>query len=158
MSAFLSRRPNLDPEPWLGVGRIGNGKRRAEYALGYEHRPRPEFEPTRDPAPWAMLQVEPIYGTSPEIVMRDATAESMSPDENRDEWIEWRPRREQYDTPVNRVLADIRAIVAHYNPPNRLGIYWGWLHDPEVDEADTPDEIDHARRVLTRLANMTKED
>lgn len=57
--------------------------------------------------------------------------------------------------PVNPILAIVRqtpSITAH-----------SWLNKPLLRgelpmSAYTPEEIDHARRVLTRLANLTKED
>lgn len=70
----------------------------------------------------------------------------------------WAPRREQFDTPVNRVLLAFREDV-------RLNPYTaGFRMQAEVwligidfglgqHNGSTQQEIDHARRVLTRLAN-----
>lgn len=66
--------------------------------------------------------------------------------------------REQFDTPVNRVLADFRAIYA--DDPERADYARRWvldLDDGDEWSAAAPAEIDHARKVLTRLANWRDE-
>ena len=126
MTIFKSRQVNLDPEPYF------DGTFRSAYPTLCEYDPRPEFEPTRDPYPWLYS-----YG--------DRSASNSSSGSAR-----WVPRREQFDTPVNRVLEAFRADDAG-EALAQTAI--GWLNGGSMgDGYATPDEIDHARKVLTRLA------
>lgn len=60
----------------------------------------------------------------------------------------WAPRHEQFDTPVNRVLVLFRRDAEHNGIEAALEYDW-----PTNSVASSAEEIDHARRVLTRLAN-----
>ena len=126
---FKSQQVNFDPLPWVNPN---DGARRAhqvKWISGPDvFDPRPGFESTRDPHPW--------LGLSAGRMTR------YSHNDDQDPRIEWAPRREQFDTPVNRVLVDARKI--------------GWRDPKTLDEffdtSWTPEEIEHARKVLTRLA------
>lgn len=126
---FKSRQVNLDP--WWGP----NVKPGMVVPGGGLVVPRPEFEPTRDPKPWL------TPGTF------DAPGDTRHADQRSGSSL-WAPRREEFDTPVNRVLVDARAI--GWRDPNTLDQY------PDTDWS--ADEIDHARKVLTRLAGFQKRD
>lgn len=74
--------------------------------------------------------------------------------------IEYRPRREQFDPLVNPILVAFRGRLAYQrsvNPVSTARLAEVWLANvpwyggvPNV----TPEQIDHARRVLTRLAAL----
>ena len=140
---FKSQQVTFDLEPWqcYNIVTRNGGKtfERAEFLRHAEehegdvhYEPRPEFEPTRDPEPW----VTP--GTF------DAPGDTRHAD-RRTGNTRWAPRREQFDTPVNRVLVYFRE--------KRRDVY-DFLFDLDSRWADgyTFDEIEHARKVLTRLA------
>lgn len=140
---FISQRPNLDPTPWENMGghRVGP-KAAAVMHLpipGWTKNPRPEFEPTRDPEPWR----------SKNHVIRYTQAQHDSM--LYSEVLRWAPRREQFDTPVNPILVAFRADDSFAQT---------WLDDLDLGSGDafwclpTPTEIDHARKVLTRLAAL----
>lgn len=149
MTIFKSRQVNLDPWPfvnpadgsrWYAEGGVCWPETGTEAGLVHEwsstlvYDPRPEFEPTRDPEPW----VDPL---------------------NRNRWglgykerFVWAPRRKQFDTPVNRVLAQFRNNLPYYGESLAESAEW-WVSDlAHCTEGFTPDEIEHARKVLTRLA------
>lgn len=145
MTIFLSHRPNLDPEPWREPGRHGL---RSAHKFGNDDvfDPRPEFELTRDPAPWS-------NGTDHYTREMHVKNPGGSPI--------WSPRRDRYDTPVNRVLVAFRStlIAPHNEGLSVAQIAAGWLQAPGFFMRDsTSDEIAHARKVLQHLANLTKED
>ena len=73
---------------------------------------------------------------------------------------EWLPRREQFDTPVNPILAAFRGRLDYQravNPVSTSRLAEVWLSNVPwyggVPGA-TPEQIDHAHRVLTRLAAL----
>jgi hypothetical protein len=157
---------NLDPEPWERP----DGTRAADLDEAFEgmdeasvlaplKRPRPEFEPTRDPYPW-----EVYYDGQPsgEHVKQPIMPHWVLGQTMRMISTVWSPRREQFDTPVNRVLADLRRTLAG-KPAQSLAKQWLLLieDDPNMSEYAvwaplrdlTPAEIAHARKVLQRLAN-----
>ena len=169
MTIFKSQQVNLDPQPW----RDSEGNRCSADEAGstpFERfgrdafDPRPEFEPTRDPHPWQ--EYENGIGAGSRYRTREAY---YTGHERRFE-----PRREQFDTPVNRILAAFRADLATQREqfPHRDIVYladrwagkfgllatkggyptysgiWALMQDA------TRPEIDHARRVLTHLANL----
>lgn len=154
---FLSRRPNLDPEPWT----CEHGARFTDHDSAYDHSPgddpecgaildpRPEQELTRDPLPFANRIPGNRY---PDI----DSAAYLTGQRTPGDLYSWAPRRDEYDTPVNRVLALWREAT----DGDMRG--WGvWLAlagaDMLRDGDTTPAEIDHARKVLTRLANLRGE-
>ncbi|UXO93891.1 hypothetical protein Pan2_72 [Pseudanabaena phage Pan2] len=147
---FKSRQVNLDPEPWVAHDPDGvptrlatrDSAHTAAWVWGIEWAPRPEFEPTRDEYPWL----------NPTTNYRHRSA-----------WLAgenvavWAPRREQFDTPVNRVLVEFRQGWAH-DPTYGAANWLESLDDPawpvESVRNAAPDEIDHARKVLLRLISI----
>lgn len=148
MTIFKSRQVNFDKTPWAGPeGRrtsFVNPASDAAQSGGWRFDPRPEFEPTCDPWPHldglgnrhreAVVSADPYYCTR------------------------WAPRREQFDTPVNRVLVDVRAERDGLTNSVALVTYYSaWeqsIGDPTALGYWTADEIEHARKVLTRLAAL----
>lgn len=136
---FLSQRPNNDPQQWQH--RV-TGKRFPDpYEAGTEaglcdDNPRPEFTQTRDPLPWI-------------------DARGIRWADSRVTNVTWSPRHEEFDTPVNRVLAAFRSHYWSFRPENAEA----WLKD--MNEGDgygfdatlsaTDAEVEHARRVLSKL-------
>ena len=155
MTILKSHRVNLDNTPW--VGPTGERYATREQIKGRSHYdPRPEFEPTRDPYPWVVSTLN--AGGLPDfrVVSLEAAREAMSYFEKFDFLVEWAPRREQFDTPVNRILADVRY--ERSGEPD-LGLYYArWeqsIGDPAARRYWKSHEIEHARRVLTRLAGWS---
>lgn len=163
MTIYKSQQVNLDKEPYLFQGhryradqvegiRRNNSQRNAPAHVVYD--PRPEFEPTRDPFPWAVVYLD---GS-----VHDYRADNLGPLEPG-ERFEFRPRREQFDTPVNRMLVAFREDCADpdFEVNSVVEYAQAWLNNtPGIDvDWDTfdLDEIDHARRVLTRLANWKEQ-
>lgn len=157
MTIFKSRQVNLDPEPWRVDFVDGTSERNPTMtppATIFD--PRPEFEPTRDSEPW----LDPITKGDGEREVRWATV-----DQSQRSWYEWAPRREQFDTPVNPILAAFRAqdidtaddFLWEVNRLDGLRLEaqaaQRYYHGPRW----TPAEIDHARRVLTRLYNWKEQ-
>lgn len=135
---FKSRQINNDPQPWACHTHLGRWAGQCDHA-GSIHSPRPEFDVTRDPEPWI---IDTGY-----LVIRSAF--EPREDDPLVVYAEWSPRRDQFDTPVNLILVEFRA--------SQHSAQW-WLatlaHEPESYRW-TPAQIDHARRVLTRLAAVT---
>lgn len=154
MTIFKSRQVNLDPAPWRAIkggvrtsGSMVEGLTRIGVEVVLD--PRPEFEPTRDPEPYLILGE------------RSATPADFAL---------FAPRREQFDTPVNPILVAMRDDYQQYvGTPGAVDrVFWeSWLERlPRVKShgviasahggfVATAEQIDHARRVLTRLANFT---
>ena len=158
---FLSQRPNNDPQP---VYRPSDGKRGGLMGLHpnllpgehgpfgrlerLHYSPRPEFTQTRDPRPWLCA-----CGLRHEKRQRTRCA----PD--------WSPRHEEFDTPINPILADFRET---RRVSNWKFLARNWLElldeDPEMLDTfvwhpivnPTQSEIRHARRVLHLLAVISK--
>ena len=150
---FKSQQVNLDPEPWVGIRplrhRVAAPPKRETYDT-YHFDPRPELAPTRDPFPYAYVHPNGNLG-----------ARMQDPDGLTDKEWEWAPRREQFDTPVNRVLVTFRSAVrlaarAHGERGLEYAVeeYLWLIEQSGYDKYYTPDEIDHARKVLTRLASF----
>lgn len=147
MSVYKSRQVNLDPEPWVWAdgGRAANNLD-VEVAIW---APRPEFEPTRDPEPWA------CQGMHGGVQCTKRAAEPWMLDRAGRVWA---PRREQFDTPVNRVLVHFRQMHGFRTDAFLVQAATAWCASPDdmvKAGAYTPDEIDHARKVLTRLAGWS---
>ena len=139
MTVFKSRQVSLDKEPWLCDYEI-DGKPVRSFFDGhgrYTWAPRPEFEPTRDPEPW-------LETWGPNTGARYGHYMWVS--------LTWAPRREQFDTPVNRVLVLFRRDAEHNGIDSALEYDW-----PTNSVASSAEEIDHARRVLRRLANWKEQ-
>ena len=131
---FKSHQVNLDPKPY--IDKNGNRARwLAAVMFSLEYSPRPEFESTRDPEPW----VSKNHGG------RGAT--HLTYDD-----MAWAPRREQFDTPVNRMLVFFRENYGDEDKSVSVEYWVEQLDDPTLKEDYTPDEIEHAQNVLARLA------
>jgi hypothetical protein len=132
---FKSRQVNLDPLPWItdDFGVRWSGAPDEMPGLSGHYDPRPEFEPTRDPKPYVRE-----VGHTPENYWRVA--------EPRKGYY-WNPRREQFDTPVNPILAVMRLT----GEPASFYLY---AIERGLLDAFTREQIDHAKKVLTRLAAM----
>lgn len=151
-----SRQVNTDPEPWV----YPDGCR--EHAVIHEgdspehsvatYAPRSEFEPTRDPRPWASHRDG------------DVAEWNRGPSQHNPDWYWWRPRREQFDHPVNPALELYREGPTH-PLPDGVDDLEAFLEELDLFTPDCRDrkgrawssaEIDHAHRVLTRLATMKR--
>lgn len=149
MTIYKSRQVNLDPKPWVDAEtgkRLDVGDMLTAIFDDREtiDSPRPEFEPTRDPWPWLC-----------DYEIDGKPVRSFFDGHGR---YTWAPRREQFDTPVNRVLSGVRE---DWQESNDLGHDLRahalmWL-STEDDWEVTPEEARHARRVLTRLANWKEQ-
>lgn len=143
---FLSQRPNNDPRPMV---RLYDDRRHSVDDLnGWSHScfeeecpldPRPEFTQTRDPEPWITRQ-------SYTHTDRYRYAENVNG------VLEWLPRHEEFDTPVNGVLDLFRRQRTRLIPTRAHAE--GFLSgiDRLLSEGFTVAEVSHARRVLRRLA------
>jgi hypothetical protein len=148
---FKSKQVNLDPNPY--VSEISGLRRPAPTDTNpsiWRYAPRPEFEPTRDPYPWRN-RYDGSRWADPGIdlgaVMPGAGV------------LDWAPRRDQFDTPVNPVLAEFRKLwagqVDMFDQAAELADNLGdvdYLWELQRDTDYTPNEVTHARKVLERLA------
>lgn len=113
----------------------------------------------RDPLPYVW------NGHFPTARKRDdcRTTFRVSPDYERDPRPEFDHTQHNEPNPIlSFILRDAVEQDAAENPPiidladtARYVLEMG-LEAGEYDEAHTPEQIDHARRVLTRLANLAK--
>lgn len=142
---FKSKQVNLDPEPWKCYQ---TGERQAEPGHHPDFDPRPEFEPTRDPMP--------VIHHHAECILNGERLEGLAFSGD-----EWAPRREHFDTPVNPILADFRRV--WIGEPDFMEAVEFWRDGLDEAGQDGPDqwtenysveEIDHAHRVLSRLAAL----
>lgn len=154
---FKSKQVNLDPHPWLSEN--GPRYKRPPYPhTTWSLRPRPEFEPTRDPEPWLHTHVsENCHDTGGRMSFNNGIG------------YEWSPRREQFDTPVNPILVEFRNTLPNTNGGSApwLAAHWTcsdemWRqmclsdHHDEAVPIGTPEHEAHARKVLTRLARLSE--
>lgn len=157
---FKSKQVNTDP---LGHVHI-RGEFRSDRATPTT-RPdhRPEFNVTRDPEPWAVVLTKGHNGHWREWrgIADDWDDALVRAELANPGWVAhtggFIPRPE-YDHPVNRVLVAFRQ-------GRFASLDWflheychdtdSWLWDGTDAENPTPEEIDHARRVLTRLAGWS---
>lgn len=146
---FKSHQVNLDPEP---LERSWNGERAATYSGfingtgGYRYNPRSEFEPTRDPFPYTR---------------EDGSGRYAFPGKFDGKPLVFHPRREQFDTPVNRILVAFRKDRIEYYPAIPMKhLIDEWLYIIDCLPLNgysiavgtfTEEEAEHARKVLTRL-------
>jgi len=149
---FKSKQVNTDPKPWVHHYDSTDRSSSDDLPGGLrDYKPRPEFNVTRDSEPWALRQAN---GTD----IRMARREDFMP---ITVGIRFDPRPE-HDHPVNRILSGIREDVANSadlgHDVRATAEYWlSFSDDWDKDGLTaTPDEIDHARRVLTRLAEWQR--
>lgn len=149
MTIFKSKQVNTDPHPYMEA----DGSRfltPEAYYTGNPRKfdPRPEFNVTRDKRPWDASRSRPSsFGQIREWRRFASRAEG----EGWGQIVEFDPRPE-CDHPVNRILVAFREDVKQLGESLLATAEWYLLDLPQ--SGNTPDEIDHARRVLTRLANM----
>jgi hypothetical protein len=170
VTIYKSRVVNTDPFPWRDyAGDRHQGPVARQLADVFD--PRPEFDATRDPMPWALS----ISGND---AGRSAT---------HDRHFRWAPRPE-FDNPVNPILDTVRkgkitpadilwAITRGADHPNdkrskvfRAVAQRGFVQVKPYDGewivtgaaarrrgelGGVEDQIDHARKVLQRLANWS---
>lgn len=159
MTRFKSHQVNLDKTPF--VDESGNRYRgqSSDPADLYAYDPHPEFQPTRDPYPYLVDPASTWPEIAPFRVRTRGEAEAITYRENFDVTVTWAPRREQFDTPVNRILIDVRYERDGLTNPVALVTYYSaWeqsIGDPTALGYWTADEIEHARKVLDRLAGWS---
>jgi hypothetical protein len=151
---FKSRQVNLDPKPYdlLGVRyESENGVNAHAASQPRRFDPRPEFEPTRDPYPWARVGADGAvngYSAMP-YVGRLKLGERF----------EFRPRRDLFDTPINPILVAFRKDAQLSGFDTALAAYMGEITDPYrfnrgMRYFHGAEAADHARRVLSRLVSF----
>ena len=158
---------NTDPEPWACYEQSPVGSGTPSNRHDHEHEgyvywePRPEFDTVRpdDPKPWFYaLLGRAREGFTP---ARSAVQETGG--------FVYQPRP-GYRAPQNPILVAFREKVAERGEHP----YWGDTYDSFMDWLDyehdfgptegsvchgyLPAHIEHARKVLTRLVNIYKED
>jgi hypothetical protein len=142
VTIYKSRQINTDPVPMVSGNPPTHHPRYADCSPSCKFDPRPEFNATRDPLP-----VRNIHSKRPGD--RKAAGWPLGAVH------EWAPRPE-FDNPVNPILVQLRGehAIAGYGLADRAR---SMLSDLDRDwRADfTAEQIDHARRVLTRLANWS---
>jgi hypothetical protein len=141
VTAFVSQRPNTDPEPYLYPDGHRNSVGGAWAGQWPKLAPRPEYTQTRDKEPWVTNQGVrsefPIHGRS-----------------------KWDPRHDEFDPPVNPIIAAYRsepdfdlwdigfAMFTTYGGEKSWEQPGHYFHCFVVA---SPTEIDLARRVLSKL-------
>ena len=130
---FKSRQVNLDQFPYVwpsgtrSMFSVGDGQ-----PLSFD--PRPEFEPTRDPLPYWDTETDD-----------DDPIRLSSKVDDPTNSVVWKPRREQFDTPVNRILVYLRMAGL---PEDLSGV---WLAEVAREVGANRKELEHAWKVLARL-------
>ena len=143
MTIFKSRQVNLDPEPWVAWGVRYPKKAGSAY-----YDPRPEFEPTRDPLPYWDTETDDDDPIRLSFKVDDPTNS-----------VVWKPRREQFDTPVNPILVEFRKLWKGQPDILEMADHWARFEldgdwESSMTHEYTMDQINHAHRVLTRLAAL----
>lgn len=129
MTIFVSQRANNDPAPVVAPDGFTRGGMENWPGEGVELDPRPWFTQTRDTHPW-LIKIGAWRGSRVSHAVPDA---------------EWHPRHRDFDPPVNSMLAEFRQS-------DRPASWWLGLGAEGL--RFTPDEVDHARRVLTKLVAL----
>jgi hypothetical protein len=139
-----------DPYPWLDKqtkSRYSYPGARISSNKPWTFAPRVECIPSRDPLPYVDNELPSLRLPVGNLGMSH-----------------FDPRPEYARPPVNRVLVEVRGALA--NPPTErklyrssvIALYLRWLsqvdYDNAADDPATSDEIEHARKVLTRLAAL----
>lgn len=151
---FVSHRPNRDPEPWVDPehpsARFANDAHRGKVDV---FDPRPEYTQTRDPEPWvATLTGDDGDGNAFEYEVRSEDPTGEIGWRAMLTW-EWHPRHDEFDPPINRLLAAFRADPRSSGDPARLAPYWlNSARDMGIAMGESPTDIARARRILTLLA------
>lgn len=155
----------FDPEPWLNrAGEHDSLQPGEKRPNGWVYLPRVECIPSRDPFAW-------------EVVRKDGSAYRVTAPlgSYMRHWntaeVRFAPRPEYARPEPNPILVAARndrmgkayrtSAVAQWwldaIGQHRQGVPFSILTDQILNRA-TPAQIDHARKVLTRLANVYKED
>ena len=157
---FKSKQVNTDQKPYRNedsTERLTAQEAEQDRETGWEvtHDPRPEFNVTRDKRPWDVSRSRP---SSLGQIREWRRFASRAEGEGWGQIVEFDPRPE-FDHPVNRILVAFRQ-------GRFASLDWflheychdtdSWVWDGTNAENPTPDEIDHARRVLTRLAEWQR--
>lgn len=134
MKLFKSHRVNLDREPYRDPSSgVRFRKQFHDPDDLYVYDPRPQFEPTRDPLPWW-------------------SATAMGRTAHWHEGSVWAPRREEFDTPVNPILVNLRLMRGtDLALSETLARTAQWMLDQEDFSASESAEMEHARVVLTAI-------
>lgn len=122
---------------------------------------RPPFND--DPMPW-VHDCSDVYDNDGTCALQGDRNPSTEPG-----WVteKFRPRPEfdrPQHNPTNPILTEFRGVAGRYYSFRRDLAWWlECLNDPSFDYSAegylwTPEQVDHARRALTRLANLTKEE
>lgn len=140
---FKSRQVNLDPEPYVdqhGTTRSPDGDPAGhDFDVRFHYAPRPEFDATRDPLPNVLAFDTSVRLSDEDAYWAQARAIVRSP-------------RPEFDTPVNRALVDFRNRHALNGTRDDAA---EWLEVGIDPWHYSPEEVEHARRVLTRLTRFT---
>lgn len=141
---FVSQIPNNDPRPYRNTADGSRWPDDGADPILLPFKPRPEYDHTRDPKP---------------VIHRhdDCTTDGVRIEEKVGADDEWAPRREQFDVPLNRVLQAFRAEAVLQREADYLTLTHQaklWLRHWYGMEDATDEEIDHARRVLSKLVNV----
>lgn len=146
---YRSRIPNHDPEPWVVFGDGWEQRLASKDDNESKHMatwdPRVEFDDTKDPMAWYDSKLRTRFNTQ---IHRD-------PD------LIWAPRRIVYDAPANTALVTFRKFIARNNMPLARTAA-EWVRTPMNNFAFgidyfTADEMDHAMKVLSRIASVYKD-
>lgn len=149
---FTSKRPeDFDPEPWRHPESEGRSPFNVHDRWVYV--PRPHFQPTRDPEPW--------HQSWPGLRCSSAPQEGWG----------WEPRPE-FTTPSNPILIEVRSAASSLwdsSPTTEAELWLNAIDDTNHPSgirafaqgdrdfvlACTPEQIEHARKVLTRLVVLS---
>lgn len=147
MTIFTSRTPeSYDPYPYRNTADGSRWPDNGGDPILLPHDPRPEFEPTRDPEPWATHGENNSWRSTTEEAHRILGDPAFYHPRFHTEWA---PR----DRNRNRILIELRALGANLAGLTDTTVAYTIAAMQMYVEA-TPAEVEHARKVLTRLANV----
>lgn len=118
--------------------------RHAEFVAGTAYNPRPECIPSPDPKPW----IDGYSGTEWFRLAKPRHSDEFKPRP----WGSFTPDPEFVRPPVNPILSAFRDDLAFHKGEERV-VLQTYLYGPM--HAYTDEQVDDARKVLTRLARLT---